>query len=73
MKNKFLYLNLYSPIILGKFLPGITTTLFKIITGDFKQGHGVFVGALSLLSQVIVSNMSDEINPVIQQEKMAAQ
>lgn len=35
--------------VIAQFLPGLVSTLYKVVTGDFKQGHMVFVGAFRLL------------------------
>lgn len=37
--------------LFASFLPGLSTTLTRVITGDFKQGHSIVVSSLQGLLQ----------------------
>ncbi|XP_074068009.1 TELO2-interacting protein 1 homolog [Macrotis lagotis] len=46
--------------LFASFLPGISTTLTRIITGDFKQGHVIIISALKVFYKTVGSIMNDE-------------
>ncbi|XP_060133393.1 TELO2-interacting protein 1 homolog isoform X2 [Zootoca vivipara] len=46
--------------LFASFLPGISLTLSRIITGDMKQGHAVVVSAIKVFSRAVASVMADE-------------
>ncbi|NXW47231.1 TTI1 protein, partial [Nyctiprogne leucopyga] len=46
--------------VFASFLPGISITLSRVITGDIKQGHKPTVSAIRLLYQVVGLVMADE-------------
>ncbi|KAM9069388.1 TELO2-interacting protein 1 homolog isoform X2 [Sarcophilus harrisii] len=46
--------------LFASFLPGISTTLTRIITGDFKQGHVIIISALKIFYKTIAFIMADE-------------
>jgi uncharacterized membrane-anchored protein YjiN (DUF445 family) len=48
---------------ISAFLPGILTSLSKVITGDYKQGHKTFEAALKLLSYSVCATLRDDANP----------
>jgi hypothetical protein len=51
---------------IAAFLPGILSSLSKVITGDYKQGHRTFEAALKLLSFVVCATLRDDANPNIE-------
>ncbi|XP_007474428.2 TELO2-interacting protein 1 homolog isoform X1 [Monodelphis domestica] len=46
--------------LFASFLPGISTALTRIITGDFKQGHMIIISALKVFYKIIGFVMADE-------------
>lgn len=44
---------------MASFLPGITTALARVITGDMRQGHGVTVRALKVWCRTVCLVMED--------------
>ncbi|XP_037351181.1 TELO2-interacting protein 1 homolog isoform X2 [Talpa occidentalis] len=42
------------------FLPGISTALTRVITGDFKQGHSIVVSSLNIFYKTVSFIMADE-------------
>ncbi|XP_004687008.1 PREDICTED: TELO2-interacting protein 1 homolog [Condylura cristata] len=42
------------------FLPGISTALTRVITGDFKQGHSIVVSSLNIFYRTVSFIMADE-------------
>nr|KAF6472803.1 TELO2 interacting protein 1 [Molossus molossus] len=46
--------------LFASFLPGISTALTKIITGDFKQGHSIVVSSLKIFYKTVGFVMADE-------------
>lgn len=44
------------------FLPGIVSSLAKILLGDFKQGHKVMCAALDTLTEIVLKVLNDEDN-----------
>ncbi|KAM6298785.1 TELO2-interacting protein 1 homolog [Aegotheles albertisi] len=46
--------------LFASFLPGISTTLSRVITGDIKQGHKTTVSAIRLFYRVVGAVMADE-------------
>lgn len=42
------------------FLPGISTALTRVITGDFKQGHSIVVSSLKIFYKTVSFVMADE-------------
>nr|XP_056700921.1 TELO2-interacting protein 1 homolog [Euleptes europaea] len=46
--------------LFASFLPGISTALSRIITGDVKQGHGVVVSATRVFSRALSLVMADK-------------
>lgn len=50
-------------MIFSSFVPGISTSLCRVITGDTKQGHGVIVQAIDLWGDVLSLVMDDKHMP----------
>ncbi|XP_075384880.1 TELO2-interacting protein 1 homolog [Tenrec ecaudatus] len=46
--------------LFASFLPGISTALTRVITGDFKQGHSTVVSSLRLFHKTVGFIMADE-------------
>eukprot|EP00070_Physeter_catodon_P048974 XP_028355868.1 TELO2-interacting protein 1 homolog isoform X2 [Physeter catodon] len=46
--------------LFASFLPGLSTTLTRVITGDFKQGHSVVVSSLKVFYKTVSFIMADE-------------
>ncbi|XP_067163823.1 TELO2-interacting protein 1 homolog isoform X3 [Apteryx mantelli] len=46
--------------LFASFLPGVSITLSRVITGDIKQGHTITVSAIRLFYQIVGLVMSDE-------------
>ncbi|XP_028745080.1 TELO2-interacting protein 1 homolog [Peromyscus leucopus] len=46
--------------LLASFLPGISTALTRVITGDFKQGHSIVVCSLKVFYKTVGFIMADE-------------
>ncbi|XP_047397176.1 TELO2-interacting protein 1 homolog [Sciurus carolinensis] len=46
--------------LFASFLPGISTALTRVITGDFKQGHGIVVSSLKIFYKTVCFIMADE-------------
>ncbi|XP_058535536.1 TELO2-interacting protein 1 homolog isoform X1 [Ochotona princeps] len=46
--------------LFASFLPGISTALTRVITGDFKQGHSIVVLSLKVFSETVSFVMADE-------------
>uniref|UniRef100_A0A8C6W5R6 TELO2 interacting protein 1 n=1 Tax=Nannospalax galili TaxID=1026970 RepID=A0A8C6W5R6_NANGA len=46
--------------LLASFLPGISTALTRVITGDFKQGHSIVVSSLKAFYKTVGFIMADE-------------
>ncbi|KAM9590071.1 TELO2-interacting protein 1 homolog [Trichechus inunguis] len=46
--------------LFASFLPGISTALTRVITGDFKQGHSIVVSSLRLFYKTVCFIMADE-------------
>ncbi|KAM9250147.1 TELO2-interacting protein 1 homolog isoform 1-T1 [Dugong dugon] len=46
--------------LFASFLPGISTALTRVITGDFKQGHSIVVSSLRLFYKTVGFIMADE-------------
>ncbi|KAL0595059.1 TELO2-interacting protein 1-like protein [Plecturocebus cupreus] len=46
--------------LFASFLPGISTTLTRVITGDFKQGHRIVVSSLKIFYKTVSFVMADE-------------
>ncbi|XP_006874792.1 PREDICTED: TELO2-interacting protein 1 homolog [Chrysochloris asiatica] len=46
--------------LFASFLPGISTALTRVITGDFKQGHNIVVSSLRLFHKTVGFIMADE-------------
>ncbi|XP_036085317.1 TELO2-interacting protein 1 homolog isoform X3 [Rousettus aegyptiacus] len=46
--------------LFASFLPGISTALTRIITGDFKQGHNIVVSSLKIFYKTLGFIMADE-------------
>ncbi|XP_036899933.1 TELO2-interacting protein 1 homolog isoform X2 [Sturnira hondurensis] len=46
--------------LFASFLPGISTALSRIITGDFKQGHSIVVSSLKTFYKTVGFVMADE-------------
>ncbi|KAM4842704.1 LOW QUALITY PROTEIN: TELO2-interacting protein 1 homolog [Thomomys bottae] len=46
--------------LFASFLPGISTSLSRVITGDFKQGHSIVVSSLKIFSKTVGLVMADE-------------
>ncbi|XP_002806811.4 TELO2-interacting protein 1 homolog isoform X1 [Callithrix jacchus] len=46
--------------LFASFLPGISTTLTRVITGDFKQGHSIVVSSLKIFYKTVSFIMADE-------------
>ena len=48
----------------ASFVPGISTTLCRIITGDTKQGHAVVTQAITLWGDILSLVMNDKHMPI---------
>nr|XP_010959048.1 TELO2-interacting protein 1 homolog [Camelus bactrianus]XP_045376908.1 TELO2-interacting protein 1 homolog [Camelus bactrianus] len=46
--------------LFASFLPGISTALTRVITGDFKQGHSIVVTSLKIFYETASFVMADE-------------
>ncbi|XP_003787632.1 TELO2-interacting protein 1 homolog [Otolemur garnettii] len=46
--------------LFASFLPGISTALTRVITGDFKQGHSIVVSSLMIFYKTVSFIMADE-------------
>lgn len=46
--------------LFASFLPGISTALTRVITGDFKQGHSIVVSSLKIFYRTVGFVMADE-------------
>ncbi|XP_061064397.1 TELO2-interacting protein 1 homolog [Eubalaena glacialis] len=46
--------------LFASFLPGLSTTLTRVITGDFKQGHSIVVSSLKVFYKTVSFIMADE-------------
>ncbi|EAW76047.1 TELO2 interacting protein 1 [Homo sapiens] len=46
--------------LFASFLPGISTALTRLITGDFKQGHSIVVSSLKIFYKTVSFIMADE-------------
>lgn len=46
--------------LFASFLPGISTALTRVITGDFKQGHNIVVCSLKIFYKTVSFVMADE-------------
>uniref|UniRef100_A0A5F9DRP6 TELO2-interacting protein 1 homolog n=1 Tax=Oryctolagus cuniculus TaxID=9986 RepID=A0A5F9DRP6_RABIT len=46
--------------LFASFLPGISTTMTRVITGDFKQGHSIVVSSLKIFYKTVGFIMADE-------------
>ncbi|XP_027277054.1 TELO2-interacting protein 1 homolog [Cricetulus griseus] len=46
--------------LLASFLPGISTALTRVLTGDFKQGHSIVVSSLKVFYKTVGFIMADE-------------
>ncbi|NP_001127219.1 TELO2-interacting protein 1 homolog [Pongo abelii] len=46
--------------LFASFLPGISTALTRVITGDFKQGHSIVVSSLKIFCKTVSFIMADE-------------
>ncbi|KAL2763722.1 TELO2-interacting protein 1-like protein [Daubentonia madagascariensis] len=46
--------------LFASFLPGVSTTLTRVITGDFKQGHSIVVSSLKIFYRTVSFIMADE-------------
>ncbi|XP_020028084.1 TELO2-interacting protein 1 homolog isoform X2 [Castor canadensis] len=46
--------------LFASFLPGISTALTRVITGDFKQGHNVVISSLKIFYKTVSFIMADE-------------
>ncbi|XP_053429653.1 TELO2-interacting protein 1 homolog isoform X1 [Nycticebus coucang] len=46
--------------LFASFLPGISTALTRVITGDFKQGHSIVVSSLMIFYKTVGFIMADE-------------
>ncbi|KAG3263249.1 TELO2-interacting protein 1 homolog [Ictidomys tridecemlineatus] len=46
--------------LFASFLPGISTALTRVITGDFKQGHSIVVSSLKIFYKTVGFVMADE-------------
>uniref|UniRef100_A0A452I875 TELO2-interacting protein 1 homolog n=1 Tax=Gopherus agassizii TaxID=38772 RepID=A0A452I875_9SAUR len=55
--------------LFASFLPGISTALSRVITGDIKQGHMVTVSAIRLFYQTVCLAMADEQLATITQDE----
>eukprot|EP01083_Nonionella_stella_P238424 835503_1 len=49
--------------VMACFLPGIVSALFRVVSGDFKQGSKVLSAALRCLTNSLISVLGDEVNP----------
>lgn len=45
----------------SSFLPGLSTTLTRVITGDFKQGHSIVVSSLKVFQAVSFIMADDQL------------
>ncbi|XP_039720245.1 TELO2-interacting protein 1 homolog [Pteropus medius] len=45
--------------LFASFLPGISTALTRVITGDFKQGHSIVVSSLNIFYKTVGFIMAD--------------
>lgn len=52
--------NVHNIEIVSNILPGLISSMVRIITGDYKQGNKVFVYAFKILSVSIVKTMNDK-------------
>ena len=50
--------------IFASFVPGISMTLCRVITGDSKQGHAIIIQAIDLWSDVLSLVMNDKHMPI---------
>ncbi|XP_069351679.1 TELO2-interacting protein 1 homolog [Eulemur rufifrons] len=46
--------------LFASFLPGVSTALTRVITGDFKQGHNIVVSSLKIFYKTVSFIMADE-------------
>lgn len=46
--------------LFASFLPGLSTTLTRVITGDFKQGHSIVVSSLKVFYKTVSFIMADD-------------
>ena len=46
--------------LFASFLPGLSTTLTRVITGDFKQGHSIVVSSLKVFYETVSFIMADD-------------
>ncbi|XP_062970173.1 TELO2-interacting protein 1 homolog isoform X2 [Cynocephalus volans] len=46
--------------LFASFLPGISTALTRVITGDFKQGHSIVISSLKIFYKTVGFIMADE-------------
>lgn len=46
--------------LFASFLPGVSTALTRVITGDFKQGHSIVVSSLKIFYKTVGFIMADE-------------
>ncbi|XP_045384558.1 TELO2-interacting protein 1 homolog isoform X1 [Lemur catta] len=46
--------------LFASFLPGVSTALTRVITGDFKQGHSIVVSSLKIFYKTVSFIMADE-------------
>ncbi|XP_008054707.1 TELO2-interacting protein 1 homolog [Carlito syrichta] len=46
--------------LFASFLPGISTALTRVITGDFKQGHSIVLSSLKIFYRTVSFIMDDE-------------
>ncbi|XP_062060169.1 TELO2-interacting protein 1 homolog [Lepus europaeus] len=46
--------------LFASFLPGISTAMTRVITGDFKQGHSIVVSSLKIFYKTVGFIMADE-------------
>ncbi|XP_077025118.1 TELO2-interacting protein 1 homolog isoform X2 [Tamandua tetradactyla] len=46
--------------LFASFLPGISTALTRVITGDFKQGHSIVVSSLRIFYKTVGFILADE-------------
>ncbi|XP_057559222.1 TELO2-interacting protein 1 homolog isoform X1 [Hippopotamus amphibius kiboko] len=46
--------------LFASFLPGLSTTLTRVITGDFKQGHSIVVSSLKVFYETVSFIVADE-------------
>lgn len=57
------------PATTANFLPGFVSSLYKVITGDYKQGQDVFIEAISALTLVLSQALGDKINPMLKKKQ----